>query len=146
MPAGCSNADGRLALGWVRSRKTEILDGGVWRRMPGVSDLTRNERQQDLLITALETLKGVRDVNELASLVEDVTGAFTIDDDLGLREVIGTMWDVRSIDFADIYRPVLDVRFSVTEGGESILVPIGSFESNVRAGYPNADLVFGTGA
>lgn len=143
MPAGCSLADGQLALGWVRSRRTQHLVTGRWVRMPGVTDLTRNERQQELLITALETLKGVRDINELASLVEDVAGAFTIDESLGLREAIGIAWDARSISTTDIYRPVLDVSFSATEGGESILVPAESYESAVRRDYPRADLIFG---
>jgi len=143
MPAGCSTADGESALGWVRSRKTQQYVDGRWVRMSGVTDLTRNVRQQDLLVTALETLKGVRDANELASLVEDVTGAFTIDEGLGLGEAVGIMWDARTIDLDDIFRPVLEVRFSVTDAGESILVPVGSFEENVRAGYPNADSIYG---
>jgi LCP family protein required for cell wall assembly len=142
MEAGCSVADGVTALGWVRSRKTQILVNGSWRRMPDVSDLTRNERQQDLLVSALETLKDVRDVNELASLVEDISSAVTIDEGMGLREVVGMAWDLRSISIADIHRPVLDVVFSTTDEGESILLPVGTFEANLRAGYPNADLIY----
>lgn len=145
LPAGCSLADGASALGWVRSRKTQILVDGTWRSMPGVTDLTRNERQQDLLVNALDTLKGVRDINELASLVEDVTGTFTIDEGLGIADAIGMVWDLRSVSVDDIHRPVLDVRFSQTEDGESILVLVASFETNLRAGYDDADLIYGTG-
>lgn len=144
MPAGCSVADGLTALGWVRSRRTQHYVDGRWVRMPGVTDLTRNERQQELLITALGKLKAVRDVNELASLAEDVAGAFTIDDGLGLRKAIGIAWDARSISLDRIYRPALDVSFSATEDGESILVPTESFEESVRRDYPRADLIFGS--
>jgi LCP family protein required for cell wall assembly len=145
MPAGCSVADGATALGWVRSRKTQILVDGAWQRMPGVTDLTRNERQQNLLIGALERLKVIRDVNQLAAVVERLSGAFTIDEGLGLRDAIGIAWDLRSISSADIHRPSLDVSFSTNDAGESILILVGGFEANLRAGYSNADLIYGPG-
>jgi LCP family protein required for cell wall assembly len=144
MPAGCSVANGRLALSWVRSRHTQQLIDGRWRTIPGVSDLTRNERQQDLLLIALEKLKGVTDFNALSSLVERVADAFAIDDTLGLRDAIGILWDARSIDSDFIYRPVLDVRFSETEDGESILVAVRSFQAILSETYPNAGLWYET--
>ena len=72
LPAGCTNADGDQALAWVRSRRTQELVGGSWRTVPGVNDLARNERQQDLIIQALNRLKDFRDIGELAALAEDL--------------------------------------------------------------------------
>lgn len=143
MPAGCNVADGEKALGWVRSRRTEQLVNGTWQRMGGINDLTRNERQRELLVSALARLKDVRDINQLTSVVERLADTFTIDEGLGVSDAVGMAWDIRGISFADIYRPVLEVSFSTTAAGESILVPVGTFEEAMRSGYPNADLIFG---
>ena len=115
MRAGCSNATGEQALSWVRSRKTEQLTDAGWVTMPGVSDLTRNTRQQDMLLAALDELKGVRSLPELQGLVEDVSNTFTIDDGLGLGDAIALLWDAKAISSDDIYRVSLDVRSSSDE-------------------------------
>ncbi len=110
LPAGCSIADGDDALGWMRSRKTQQLTPSGWRTMPEVSDLTRNQRQQELLLTALDELKGVNSLPELTGLVEDVADAVTIDDGLGLGDAIGLLWDFRALSSDNIHRVSLDVR------------------------------------
>ncbi len=86
LPAGCTLADGAMTLSWVRSRHTQELVDGVWRGMRGVNDLTRNQRQQELLLEALARLKAFRSVTEFSALVEDVSDAFSIDDGLTLGE------------------------------------------------------------
>ena len=54
--------NGEIALNWIVSRNTEILDGeklinengediSNWKPMPGVSDLTRIKKQQQLIIS-----------------------------------------------------------------------------------------------
>jgi len=138
MPAGCSMANGEQALAWVRSRRTQQLTESGWRTMPGVNDLTRNERQQEMLLIALDTLKEVRSLPELQGLVEDVSDAFTIDEALGLGEAIALLWEVRTISSDDIYRASLDVRFSFSEADGAILLLKVPFQDTVIAAYPRA--------
>jgi LCP family protein required for cell wall assembly len=127
LPAGCTNADGVTALGWMRSRHTQELINGVWRTMPGVSDLTRNQRQQDLLLQALTRLKDFRSITEFASLVEELSDAFTIDDTLSLSNAINLAWSMRNLDVAAIRRPTIPVSFYTTPDGAEVLRPEASF-------------------
>ena len=58
---GCSVVNGEIALNWIVSRNTEVLDGeklldengediSNWKPMSGVSDLTRIQKQQRLIL------------------------------------------------------------------------------------------------
>jgi len=136
--AGCSHVNGHQALSWVRSRRTQQSTDAGWVTMPGVNDLTRNQRQQDLLLTALDELKDIRSIPELQGLVEDVSNAFTIDDNLGLGDAIALLWDVRTISSDDIYRATLDVRTFTTELEESVLLLNVSFQDTLIGAYPPA--------
>ncbi len=138
MRAGCSNATGEQALSWVRSRKTQQLTDAGWVGMPGVSDLTRNTRQQDMLLAALDELKGVRSLPELQGLVEDVSNTFTLDDGLGLGDAIALLWDAKAISSDNIYRVSLDVRNSFDEFAGSILLLNLTVKDSIINAYPLA--------
>ena len=138
MRAGCSNVTGEQALSWVRSRKTQQLTDAGWVGMPGVNDLTRNTRQQDMLLTALDEIKGIRSLPELQGLVEDVSNTFTIDNGLGLGDAIALLWDAKAISSEDIYRVSLDVRNSSDEFVGSILLLNLSVKDSVINVYPLA--------
>jgi len=129
LPAGCTNATGAQALGWVRSRKTRELVDGVWRVMPNVSDLTRNERQQDVILTMLEKASQFDSPSELAGVVRSVSKAFTLDDQLGLSDVIGLAWDLRSLDREDVVRLKVPVEFYETAEGAQVLVATKPFDN-----------------
>jgi LCP family protein required for cell wall assembly len=137
---GCTLTDGSGALAWMRSRRTQIRnDNGVWVPKPGVTDLERNQRQQDLLIQALERLKGYRNITEFATVVEALSGTFTIDDDLSLWKAIRLAWDQRDLDPNSIQRPVIPTVFYTTEAGASVLLPTEPFQDVLAAVYPNVD-------
>jgi len=136
--AGCSHVNGEQALSWVRSRKTQQLTDAGWVTMPGVNDLTRNRRQQELLMTALDELKDIRSIPELQGLVEDVSNAFTIDDDLGLGDAVALLWDAKTISSEDIHQVTLDVRTSTDEFAGSILLLNTSFQETLIGTYPAA--------
>jgi len=127
LPAGCTVADGPMTLSWVRSRHTRELVDGVWRRMEGVNDLTRNQRQQELLLEALGRLKSFGSLTELGALVEDLAGTFTIDEGLSLGNAINLAWDMRDIDVSSIRRPNIPVADYVTSAGAYVLLPQASF-------------------
>ena len=67
MQEGCQVVTGSTALNWVVSRNTEVLvgekvldengeDASEWIKMSGVSDLSRNERQQYVILQLLKEL------------------------------------------------------------------------------------------
>lgn len=127
LPAGCTVADGAMTLSWVRSRHTQELVNGVWREMEGVNDLARTERQQELLLEALRRLKGFGSLTEFGALVEDLAGAFSIDEGLSLGEAINLAWNMRGIDIASIKRPTIPVADYITDRGAYVLLPQASF-------------------
>lgn len=142
LPAGCSTVGGDMALSWVRSRRTQEQVNGAWRAVPSVNDLSRNQRQQDLIIQALTRLKDFKDISELTALVEEVSDAFTIDDQLTLGQAIGTAWSLRSLDLTQVVRPELEVANYIDPTGAYVLVPTKSFEEVVLEADPSAAALF----
>lgn len=138
LPAGCTLADGAMTLSWVRSRHTQELVDGVWRGMRGVNDLTRNQRQQELLLEALSRLKAFSSVTEFSSLVEEVSDAFTIDEELTLGDAIGLAWDMRGINIPSIQRPIIPTATFINEDGAYVLLPQASFAEVLESAYPGA--------
>lgn len=138
LPAGCTVADGPMTLSWVRSRHTRELVDGTWRSMDGVNDLTRNARQQELLLEALRRLKRFSSVTDLGNLVEDLAGTFTIDEGLTLGNAISLAWSLRSIDLDSVRRPVIPVADYVTDGGAYVLLPQASFADVLAAANAEA--------
>jgi LCP family protein required for cell wall assembly len=139
LDTGCTTADGETALSWVRSRKTQEFVDGSWRTVSGVNDLTRNDRQQDLLVQALRRLKGFGEVGDFAGIVEDVSDAFAIDEGLSLSRAIDIAWGLRSIDPSGIVRIQIPVSNYITPGGAYVLIPEASFEEVLTEVYPDAD-------
>ena len=135
LPAGCTVANGNQTLAWVRSRHTEGLVDGNWVSI-GANDLDRNQRQQEVLLQAMGRLSEMRDISELTALAEELADEFTIDDGLALGEAIDIAWGLRSIDLANIARPVIPVADFVTEDGASVLTPRATFASVVIAASP----------
>lgn len=126
LPAGCSTVGGDQALSWVRSRKTEALKNGVWQHI-GANDLTRNDRQQDLIVQALTRLRQFRDISELTALVEDVAPHFAIDANISLSQAISLAWNMRKIDPAGIARAKIPVANYIDPQGRYVLVPRATF-------------------
>jgi len=127
LPAGCTNATGEQALAWVRSRSTEELVDGVWRTMPGVNDLTRNEKQQDVILAMFDKLKTFDSPSQLSAIVESLTNEFTLDDQLGVAAAISLAWSLRTLDIDEITRISIPVRDFRTEDDALVLVPTVSF-------------------
>ncbi|MDJ0496526.1 MAG: LCP family protein [Acidimicrobiia bacterium] len=129
LPAGCTNADGAQALAWVRSRSTLEYVDGAWRIMEDVSDLTRNDRQQDMILAMLEKAAEFDSPQEMAGVVRSLTNAFTLDDQLGLSEVISVAWDLRGLKATDIVRLKVPVSNYETNDGAQVLVATRPFDA-----------------
>jgi LCP family protein required for cell wall assembly len=121
LPAGCTNATGAQALGWVRSRNTlEFRDGG-WRSIPGRGDLMRNVRQQDVILELAAALKDFDSPQQLTQTVASVANAFTLSDTISITDAISLAWSVRSIDLENIQRLEIPVVLGRSPTNQSIL-------------------------
>ena len=86
---GCQNVEGSTALNWIVSRNTEVLVGeklvdkngndiSKWEKMEGVSDLSRNDRQQYIILELLDKIKDFRSLGELSTFISTLEDAFII--------------------------------------------------------------------
>lgn len=132
LPAGCTMASGDQALGWVRSRKTEELVDGDWRRMVGVSDLTRNQRQQEVLLQLLGRVGSFGTVANLYAFADGVGDSVTLDDGLSPVDGVRLAWDLRGRG-GDVQRLTIPVQGMVTSGGAQVLVATEPFATTLDA-------------
>jgi LCP family protein required for cell wall assembly len=122
MPAGCVDASGSEALGWVRSRNTQHLVDGEWRRKPGVDDLARNERQQEVLLQTVERLTTVRSPGRLLDVGRGLAASLTLSESISLTRMARLGWSMRDTDRSDIRRFSLPVSHHRTSGGAQVLL------------------------
>lgn len=139
LPAGCSIADGATALLWVRSRRTEEFVDGAWRRMSGVNDITRNQRQQELLLELLRKVRSLEGLTSLVEIVDSVADAVTIDDGITLGSAIGLAWDLREFEPGEIRRLTVPVRHYRTESGVQVLLATEQFADVLATAWPATD-------
>jgi LCP family protein required for cell wall assembly len=144
LPAGCTNATGEQALSWVRSRHTVQQIGGVWRSMPGASDLSRNQNQQDVILELFKKLNRFGSPTDLTASVASLANTFVLDDQLGLTDAVDLAWRMRGIDLEDINRLEVPVRLARSKSGQSILIATESFDKVLIVKYggqlPTEDL------
>ena len=137
LPAGCTTATGAQALAWVRSRRTQELVDGRWQTMQGVNDLTRNQRQQDVIIQVFAELTQLDSFEDLTRTVAGLTDAFTIDDDLGMGDALGLLWGMRGIDLDDLERIEIPVADELTANDGMVLVPVVPFDQVLAEVFPD---------
>ncbi len=139
LPAGCTQADGAQALSWVRSRRTQEFVDDRWRTMPNVSDLTRNERQQDVILQMFTKLRDFQSPSDLTGTVRSLTSAFELDDRLGITDAINLAWDLRGIDPGNVRSLEIPVTDRQTSAGAQVLVPTDSFDAVIADVWPGLD-------
>ncbi len=137
LEAGCTLADGPTALAWVRSRHPIELVDGVWRPVPGVSDLYRNRNQQDVVLQLVDKLKSFDSPTDLARKVNELSEAFVLDNRLGITAAIALAWSVRDLDVATINRLEIPVVYATTTSGQSVLRATAPFDEVLAELYPN---------
>ena len=130
---GCQVVSGATALNWVVSRNTEILvgnkildengeDASEWIKMSGVSDLSRNERQQYVILQLLNKLDDFKSLNELNKFINTLEDSFVIDENLTLNKAINTLWSFRGIDFNSINKLSIPTSAYELEDGRQVLI------------------------
>ena len=138
LPAGCTNATGAQALSWVRSRSTQEQVDGRWQRMAGANDLTRNERQQDVILAMVAKAKTFDSVGDLSSKFRSLTRFFTFDDQLGFTQAASLAWSMRDLEADKVIRLELPVTYHTTSGGAAVLLPRVSFGELIAEILPSA--------
>ena len=130
---GCNLVNGEIALNWIVSRNTEILDGeklidkngediSNWKPMPGVSDLTRIEKQQRLILSLMAKINNFESFNSFLNFVNALENAFTIDQNISIIEATNLLWDFRALDFENVNKLTVPTYNYETQNGAQVLI------------------------
>src|SRR5210317_2405057 len=135
---GCQTVSGATALNWVVSRNTEVLvgekvvdasgnDKSEWVKMEGVSDLSRNERQQYIILQLLNGVRDFKSLNELNVFINALEDAFIIDENLTVNKAVNLLWGFRGEDISSIKQHSLPVENYVLADGRQVLIMTENF-------------------
>ena len=130
---GCQNVKGSTALNWVVSRNTEVLVGeklvdkngndiSEWEKMEGVSDLSRNDRQQYIILQLLNEIKDFRSLGELNTFISTLEDAFIIDENLSINSAVNILWNFRDTDLSNIKKLSIPVSPYELDDGRQVLI------------------------
>ena len=123
LPAGCTLASGAQTLAWLRSRNTEELTAEGWSVVPGVNDLTRNERQREFLLSMMSSLGDFGSPQDIASVAQVVAPYVTVDSNLSLLDAVGLAWTMRDLGSGSVEELDIPVSDVTTDAGAEVLVP-----------------------
>ena len=130
---GCQTVNGLTTLNWVVSRSTEVLVGekildddgndiSEWKPMSGVSDLTRIDRQQYVVMQLINELKNFSSINELNSFIKALENSFIIDENLSINKAVEILWTFRNIDLSNVSKFTTPVDYLTLDDGRQVLV------------------------
>ena len=135
---GCQKVSGATALNWTRSRNTEILigekiidengnDNSEWKKMANVSDLSRVERQQYLVIQLLNELENFSSFGELLQFIQALEKTFVVDEGLSINKATNILWGLRSIDLNSLTKLTIPTTPYELDDGRQVLILDGNF-------------------
>ena len=135
---GCQKVNGSTALNWTRSRNTEVLigqkivdedgnDKSEWKKMEYVSDLSRVERQQYLVIQLLNELENFSSFGELLQFIEALEETFVVDEGLSLNKATNILWGLRTLDLNNIVKLTVPTTPYQLNDGRQVLILNGNF-------------------
>ena len=130
---GCQTINGLTTLNWVVSRSTEVLVGekiidkdgndiSNWRPMPGVSDLSRIERQQYVVMQLINELRNFESINELYGFINALENTFVIDENLTINRAVDILWTFRNIELSNVKKLTTPVNYLTLSDGRQVLV------------------------
>ena len=130
---GCNILSGEIALNWVVSRNTEVLDGekivdengndiSEWKPMSGVSDLTRVKKQQTIIISLMKGIREFESLNSFFKFVNALENAFIIDRNISVIQASELVWSFRNIDYDNINKLTVPTYNYTTEAGAQVLI------------------------
>jgi len=135
---GCQTVEGSIALNWIVSRNTEVLVGekivdkngndiSEWEKMEGVSDLSRNDRQQYIILQLLDEIKNFRSLGELNSFIGTLEDAFIIDENLSINNAVNILWNFRETDLSNINKLSIPASPYKLDDGRQVLIITENF-------------------
>ena len=135
---GCQTVEGSTALNWIVSRNTEVLVGeklvdkngndiSQWEKMEGVSDLSRNDRQQYIILQLLDEIKDFRSLGELNTFITTLEDAFVIDKNLSINNAVNILWNFREADLSNINKLSIPVDPYELDDGRQVLIMTENF-------------------
>ena len=135
---GCQTVEGSTALNWIVSRNTEVLVGeklvdkngndiSEWKKMEGVSDLSRNDRQQYIILQLLDEIKDFRSLGELNAFITTLEDAFVIDKNLSINNAVNILWNFRETDLSNINKLSIPVDPYELDDGRQVLIMTENF-------------------
>ena len=138
---GCQVVNGSTALNWVVSRNTEVLvgekvlddngdDASEWVKMSGVSDLSRNERQQYVVLQLLKRVDDFDSLSELNKFINTLEDSFIIDENLTLNNAINTLWNFRGTNLNNIKKLSIPTSPYELQDGRQVLIISKNFSQH----------------
>ena len=135
---GCQKVNGSTALNWTRSRNTEVLigqkivdedgnDKSEWKKMEYVSDLSRVERQQYLVIKLLNELENFASFGELLQFIQALEESFVVDEGLSINKATNILWGLRTLDLNNISKLTMPTTPYQLNDGRQVLILNGNF-------------------
>ena len=135
---GCQKVNGSTALNWTRSRNTEVLigkkiidedgnDKSEWKKMEDVSDLSRVERQQYLVIQLLNELENFSSFGELLQFIQALEETFVVDEGLSVNKATNILWGLRTLDLNNIVKLTIPTTPYQLNDGRQVLILNGNF-------------------
>ena len=130
---GCQITNGLTTLNWVVSRSTEVLvgekivdsegnDSSEWKPMAGVSDLTRIQRQQYVVVQLINELKSFESLNEVNNLIKALENTFIIDENLTINKSAELLWSFRDFDITKVNKITTPTDYLTLQDGRQVLV------------------------
>ena len=141
---GCQTVVGSTALNWVVSRNTEVLVGeklvdqdgndiSKWEKMKGVSDLSRNDRQQYIILQLLSEIKDFRSIGSLNNFIGTLEDAFIIDENLSINKAVNILWNFRDTDLSNIKKLSISVNPYELDDGRQVLIMTENFTDYAKS-------------
>ena len=90
--------------------------------MEGVSDLSRNDRQQYIILELLDKIKDFRSLGELSTFISTLEDAFIIDENLSLNNAVNILWNFRDTDLSNISKLSIPVSPYELDDGRQVLI------------------------
>ena len=102
-------------------------DKSEWVKMEGVSDLSRNERQQYIILQLLNGVRDFNSLNELNVFINALEDAFIIDENLTVNKAVNLLWGFRGEDISSIKQHPIPVENYVLSDGRQVLIMTENF-------------------
>jgi LCP family protein required for cell wall assembly len=138
LPAGCTHANGAQALAWVRTRHTEEYVDGKWQPVPGASDLTREQHQQEMLFKIADRMASFGSLSAFSSVANQVASVVHLDSRFAFGDAVSLAWSFRGITASQVRRMHISVKDYVTSAGAWVLLPTNTFNAELAKVYPAA--------